>query len=257
MSNARNRGWRVARGGFLAYVDDDCRVSEGWLQLALGVMGRVAPDVFGGEYRAFYLHPKPRWFRDDYASSTRGLQPRRLGSQEFVSGGNFFIRRSLLDVYGGFDPSFGMSGSHVGYGEETDLLIRMRADPKFDPVVYYDPDLVVSHLVRPEKMSLRWVARNRFIAASDYQRLLRKNAQPGRSRLPRWLQRLRGLLALAGYLSLLGLQVTWAYIFRDRRRFPYAENYLYERALDRFGSLGRSWAEWRAETTPEIRSSTR
>ena len=66
-----------------------------------------------------------------------------------------FCRRLLLEDMGGFDTNFGMSGEKIAYGEETALQISIRADMP-EEVIYYDPRLYVFHLVREEKMTMRW-----------------------------------------------------------------------------------------------------
>lgn len=56
---ARNTGLREARGRYVAYVDDDCRLPAGWLTAALHVLDQIGPDVFGGPYFAAYNSSRP------------------------------------------------------------------------------------------------------------------------------------------------------------------------------------------------------
>ena len=115
LSHARNRGWQEAQGKYVAYSDDDCKVPEQWLEVAQDVIENVSPAVFGGSYFAIYNTPKPRWFKDSYGSNDFGNEARTLDENEYLTGGNIFFRRSLLDYVGGFDPNFGMSGPKIAY----------------------------------------------------------------------------------------------------------------------------------------------
>ncbi|MBM3496522.1 MAG: glycosyltransferase family 2 protein, partial [Armatimonadetes bacterium] len=154
LSHARNRGRREARGEYVAYVDDDCKLPPEWVSTALRVIRDIRPIMFGGPYRAFYMTPKPRWFRDEYGSAAVSDEARPLRVTECVSGGNMVIRKDALEAVGGFDPSLGMTGMTMAYGEETALQNALRE--RYGPdCVYYDPALWVYHLVRPEKMNVR------------------------------------------------------------------------------------------------------
>ncbi|WP_162913306.1 glycosyltransferase family 2 protein [Rhodospirillaceae bacterium SYSU D60014] len=155
LSHARNAGWRNARGRFVAYVDDECRMPANWLKAAADIVNAYDPHMFGGPYVSAFDGPKPDWFRPTYLSTYAfGAVRRTLGQSEYLSGGNMFIRRDLIRRHGGFRPDLGMQGERMGFGEEVALqqLIRSR---ETDPRIIIDPALTVTHLVRPEKTRIR------------------------------------------------------------------------------------------------------
>lgn len=236
LSHARNLGFRSARGRYVGYADDDCRLPPGWVTAALSVIDGPAPEVFGGPYRPFYLAAKPAWFRDEYGSSDRGERARFLDAGETLPGGNVFFRRDLLERLGGFDPRLGMAGGRIGYGEESDLQERLRAlCPELR--VFYDPDLCVEHLVRPEKMSLRWrLAASFGKGSSAYRARLAVAPVTGRTALA-W-RALRTALGAAA-------DGTLGALTRDRRRYRRIQNYLYESTARRLRTLGTLWAALR------------
>jgi len=244
LSHARNRGWRAAGGRYVAYIDDDCRVPPIWLGVAFEIIARIAPGAFGGPYSAFYKTVKPGWYRDSYFSEGNGDQAGALVHPQTLSGTNLFIRRSLLDRVGGFNTRLGMQGRAIGYGEETDLLLRVR---QLDPaeIVYYDPRLWVEHLVTPTKMTLRWIARQRFAGGRSYRQVYRRDALPGAGKVRLFMRALRAVGGLA-------LDALRGMVRRDRTRYPYIQNYLCELSFQRLHLLGMLYdqltAGQRAET---------
>lgn len=117
ISHARNRGWQEARGKYVAYIDDECRVPPQWLAIAQEVIQQVAPGVFGGPYFACYPSAKPAWFKDEYGSHSKGKTARLLNSDEYLSEANLFCDRLLLKAVGGFDPNFGHRGKALATGK--------------------------------------------------------------------------------------------------------------------------------------------
>ncbi len=235
LSHARNRGWREARGMYVAYTDDDCKLPPDWLATAHRVIDERAPAALGGPYFAFYMTPKPAWFKDSYASHDQGDEARVLGPDEYLDGGNVFVRRDVLVALGGFDPGLGMAGKRVAYGEETDLIKRLRAaDP--DALVWYDPALYVLHLVKPHFMSLRWLVRQRFAGGRDWYKLSHSASPPSKSRRA-VLQSLRQL----GYHGVqFGLDLARGLLRRDQAQYPTFQNYLYERGFRRVFQMGET-----------------
>lgn len=237
LSCARNRGWREAAGEYVAYVDDDCRLPPEWLSVAADVIDRVAPAAFGGPYSAFYNTAKPRWYRDAYGSSIPGDEARPLGPHEYLSGGNLCIRRDILARLDGFRPALGMNGDAMGYGEETELLRRIRARDA-SAVVYYEPRLHVQHLVRPEKTALRWIARHHFVSGIYVYRVFRPRRIVAMTRAGVCRSAVR---EAAGFVG----DTVRAVLLRDRSRFPYVQNCLCERAFKHLAQLGQLFERYR------------
>ena len=132
-----------------------------WLTAASEIIDEHAPAVFGGPYYAFYQSSKPNWWDDQYGAFELSSESHMLEPEEFLRGGNLFIRRSLLSKLKGFDVRLGMSGQRLGYGEETELQDRVR-EMAPNERLYYDSNMYVHHLVRREKMTWRWILRSWF-----------------------------------------------------------------------------------------------
>lgn len=230
LSHARNRGYQEARGEYIGYVDDDCKLPPEWVSTALEVIREVYPVMFGGPARAFYMTPKPRWFRDNYGSAKFGTAARPLKDRT-LSGMNMVIRKDALDAVGGFDPELGMTGMTMAYGEETALQKRLRNH--YGPeCVYYDPALYVFHLVRPEKMRVLWIMRRRFFGGLYGYRCGAGDPLPGAGRVRLWAKAARVAIGF-------GLDAARGALARDRSRFPALANYIWEHASYRLERLGQ------------------
>ena len=233
LSRARNRGWHVARGEYVAYIDDDCRVPEQWLSMANDIIERVSPDAFGGPFFAFYNTPKPRWYKDSYGSHEPFKEARILNEKECVNifGGNMFFCRTLLEKLDGFDTGLGMSGKKIAYGEETALLKHISVTMP-DQLFYYDPALYVYHLVQAKKMTMLRIMRERFVRSGYTYRVLHDDIPPAVSRF--YL-----LKHAATILFAFTLDFMRGVFKRNHRQYPYIQNYLYEHTFQHLKRLGR------------------
>ena len=155
LAHARNRGWREARGEYVAYIDDDAMPCPNWIP-AMNDFLDAQPGAlaFGGPYRAFTLTPPPDWFPRDYGSWSLGATGRVLERSEYLNGTNMIFQKALLEKLGGFEESLGMRGSALSYGEETELMMRMHMQGL---EIHYCPDIVVEHAILGYKMRLRWL----------------------------------------------------------------------------------------------------
>ncbi len=245
LSHARNRGWQEARGEYVAYTDDDCKLPPDWLAKAKAIIGERAPEMFGGPYYAFYNQPKPAWFKDSYGSAELATSAVLLNGRKFLRGPNMFFRRDLLAKFDGFNINLGMTGNTVAYGEDGELQRRIRAQMP-EARTYYDPDLFVYHLVRPEKMTLRWQiqsaigkGRSRYLESKDV-------SSPS---VPVLMLRAVKILLVCYVRSGAGL------LFRDRSKFPNFSGYFYEKVIWRLAGLGKLYEQYRRSKSEPTESS--
>ena len=232
LSYARNRGWREAKAAYVAYIDDECKVPSQWLSIANQIIDRLSPAVFGGPYYGYHKSSPPRWWKESYEAFEPYDTARALSEGEYIRGGNIFIRRRLLELMGGFEVALGMSGNKLGYGEESHFQRRLRATMP-DELIYYDPKLYILHLVRPEKMTWRYILFSRFSSGRHIYTVFWDNT-PQDDKLPHlrlWAQAVLIFLRFSAGLFT-------GVVRRDRKRYPYLQNYLYENTFEHVQTLG-------------------
>jgi glycosyl transferase family 2 len=126
---ARNRGWRAARGGIVAFTDDDTEPDAHWLQNGLRAM-RGGVDAVSGRI-VMPISERPT----DYERDAQGLE-----RGEFVTA-NCFCRRRVLEGLGGFDERF-----RLAWREDSDLHFRLLES---GARIARAEDAIVVHPVRP------------------------------------------------------------------------------------------------------------
>jgi glycosyltransferase involved in cell wall biosynthesis len=123
LSRARNAGARVAANDLLVYLDDDARPAPGWIESLRDAFCDPRVVIAGGPIYPLWPAERPAgWPAAGLESFFGGLA---LGDADFefpgragVYGGNWGVRRAILDAVGGFDVQFGAGeGGSLG-GEE-------------------------------------------------------------------------------------------------------------------------------------------
>ena len=125
----RNAGWRAARAPIIAFTDDDCVPTSGWLAEGLHAMGGGQRAVVGRTV------PHP----DQHAQQGPFSLTVAVEDTTYFHTCNVFYRREHLEEVGGFDETFSTPG-----GEDTDLGLRVCA---LGTEAVFSPEALMYHEV--------------------------------------------------------------------------------------------------------------
>ena len=154
ITRARQCGYRAASGEILAYVDADTRPPAGWVEQIWDQFGASdALACLSGPYSFYDLtgirnKVSTGWFV--------AAQPIYKMTGYMMVGGNFAIRRDVLDKMGGFDSTIEF------YGEDVDIGKRAKVHGKV---------LFSRHFVMPtsaRRMKKQGFARTAGIYLANY-----------------------------------------------------------------------------------------
>jgi GT2 family glycosyltransferase len=126
LSAARNLGVRLSSTELVAFIDDDATCDPNWLvQSAARFVDPKVQAVTGTI--EFVSSAKPAHEFDPGDRTVDRATSDWFGMANFGGlglGSNFLVRRSVLDILGGFDERLGR-GAALGCSEENDLLFRI------------------------------------------------------------------------------------------------------------------------------------
>ncbi|MCC6590031.1 MAG: glycosyltransferase [Bryobacterales bacterium] len=189
LAAARNLGCRSTEAPLIAFTDDDCEVTEGWLD-------RTA-EAFLRNPRVGVVYGNVQAARYD---RTAGLVPAyRVGRLHTVwrvedktevegIGACMALRRDLWRSIGGFDELLG-TGAPFGSGEDVDLTVRALMA---NWAVCEDPAItVLHHGFRPWESAPKLIAGYMYGLGAVYAKMLRiaglRAVQPTVALAWRWL----------------------------------------------------------------------
>ena len=163
---ARNLGLYAARGGIIAFTDDDAIARADWLRNGVQAFNEHVHAVWGRTVTPLDGTPT------DYELNAKDLE-----TTEFATA-NCFCRKRILEDIGGFDERF-----RFAWREDSDLHFSLLC---YSASVVHVPDAVVTHPIRPAPwgVSLSQVKKVQFDALlyKKYPQLYRQKI---RAR-PRW-----------------------------------------------------------------------
>jgi succinoglycan biosynthesis protein ExoM len=146
----RNRSVELARGDWLAFIDDDERAPSAWLRQLFEAIDRYQADGVLAPVVPIVPDDAPGWIRRgrfyDFPRVPSG-EPVPLNCMRF---GNVLLRGDLVRAMRPpFNPIFAL-----GSGEDSDLLVRLC---KRGAKIVWCDEAIVTEPIEPKKLSLRWL----------------------------------------------------------------------------------------------------
>jgi len=167
-SNARNEGWRQAKGEIIAFTDDDATVSAGWLKAFASAFNRENNRVgmIGGCVIPVFDIPRPSWLppEKDYLlpSFDAGDKMRVFPKESLPMSVNFALRREALEKTGGFDTRLGLKSNsknpYIG-GEDSFLAMRVKEEQY---LITYQPHAIVYHPIIAKRLTRSFFLKRNF-----------------------------------------------------------------------------------------------
>lgn len=168
-SFALNAGLAAATGDVLALTDDDVLPSADWLvRIVHAFRTQDVTFVFGKVLPRWQSVPPPELLTPqaqaiwgplaivDYGDTPSQYTPTSRG-QRLPIGANLAVLRSVLVSIGGWRTDLGKVNNTLICGEDHEIFMRFRRRGCY--AGYYDPDVVVRHLVPTERLTRRYFRR--------------------------------------------------------------------------------------------------
>jgi succinoglycan biosynthesis protein ExoM len=177
IAHARNTGIAASRGSLIAFIDDDMRLSSGWLRHVVRTMAATSADVLIGA-----IEPRPEapdqicdphalaaHRRDFHLPDGACITPNREGHLVGAGTGNSVLRRArCITGAESFDPAFGRSG-----GEDTDFLQRLG---QRGVKVVWSAHGLAYEIVSSQRATVDYVLLSAFRGSQNYARAMIKNS---------------------------------------------------------------------------------
>lgn len=159
LSPARNIGWQVAKGEYVAFLDDDAIAFPCWLENILKTFQDLSPQLggVGGKVEPIWEATKPDWLPPQFLPYLTVIDwsdvPIILDDDKYIGGANMAFPKSLLEATGGFEFHLGRKGSNLMSNDELLLCDRIKEKGYY---ICYDPKIVVRHHIHPSRLTKNW-----------------------------------------------------------------------------------------------------
>jgi glycosyltransferase involved in cell wall biosynthesis len=221
-SFALNTGYQLATTEYVAQIDADCKADSHWIKNILKVIEEEHPSLLGGPYYPYFGNNKPKWYKDIYNSCVQD-NTRLTLPQGYVNGANMVWHRETVIGLGGHDLELGINHFNQVGGEDTELIARARTLID-DFRVIYDPEVIVYHYTKDKYYDLWYLTKRNFLTGTRFYKIFYKRES---------FQYFKIILLLKFNLVVFKIILLSLknFIARDRNKYPFYENYIYEKLL--------------------------
>jgi glycosyltransferase involved in cell wall biosynthesis len=193
-SAALNSGIKASDSDVIGMIDDDEQLHPEWVGIVAKWMEDPRIDYIGGPYLGLWRTEKPEWIPAGYEGVLSADDPAHIpgsplrfpDARVFLRGGNAVMRRSVFDRIGGYRTDIGRFGNDLGSCEDHEIYTRLLA---VGLTGYYVPDLIIYHVVPPERVTREYYRKWAKGQAESLGLLDRANPQkvPYVGRVPRYM----------------------------------------------------------------------
>lgn len=147
-SAARNTGWRVAKGAYITFLDDDDELVNTKIEKQVAVL-EMLDETWGASYTAYHVLMENGTVQRSSTNKSGEVYLNALMRTLFMgSGSNLLLRKSAVDAVNGYDESFARN-------QDIEFMARVFEHYK---LAYVDEDLLTIHMeVRQFKRTFEFV----------------------------------------------------------------------------------------------------
>jgi glycosyltransferase involved in cell wall biosynthesis len=159
----------VSLGELLIFSDDDVILPENFIERYFKlIISQPEINIFGGAVVPRWPNEAPHIILEGIdatvafaiTSSESGYQTGLIDPVK-LHGPNMAIRSNIFSQGIRFNEDIGPNGGNYMMGSETELLYRLK---NLEHHAYYEHELKVQHIIRPEQLSRDWIASRAYKA---------------------------------------------------------------------------------------------
>jgi glucosyl-dolichyl phosphate glucuronosyltransferase len=151
LSSARNFGIRIAKGEYVAFIDDDAMATRNWIEEVQNGI-KLGGEILGGPLRPIFKSKPPKWWNEKELGYFVGVGN---SENQQIWGANMVFKKEVFQKIGVFNPNIGRQKGKLLSLEDANLISKGKRCFRF----LFLPKAQVFHLVRSQRLTLRYIIR--------------------------------------------------------------------------------------------------